>query len=81
MGKKDMEVRIMMHTRELSTRISQLIQKYNGAAICDMHYQLAFCFGNIIHDLVMGRQYKYDDAEFIKFKRMLDNTLEGVRIQ
>lgn len=45
-----------------------------------MHYQLAFCFGNIIHDLIMGRYYVYNDPEFLRFKRHIDNTLKGVKI-
>lgn len=79
MGKRAMEERILFHARALLDRVAGLVREQRGTLVGDLHYQLAFCFGNIIHDLVTGRRYEYDDLEFIKFKRMLDNTLEGVR--
>ncbi|CAD5235021.1 unnamed protein product [Bursaphelenchus xylophilus] len=78
MGKKEMEARIMHHARIMIKRTSAQIKKNNNGLITDLHYALAYCFGNIIHDLVMGTRFEHDDGDFFRFKRMLDHTLEGV---
>jgi hypothetical protein len=76
MGKRKMETRIYKHLTLMLRRISRDIQI--GKIATDLSHYLSLCFGNIIHDLVMGRHYEEDDVEFEKFKQMLDNMLEGV---
>ncbi|KAH7717273.1 cytochrome P450 [Aphelenchoides avenae] len=80
MGKSDMERRINFHKDQLIERIAQEIKKdRNGnGVVMDPHHQVAFCFGNIIHDLVMGRVYNYNDEEFVRFKEYLDMLLENI---
>lgn len=34
--------------------------------------------GNIIHDLILGKNYEYGDQEFLRFKKLIDSTLKDV---
>jgi len=47
-------------------------------AIVDPIYHLSFCFGNIIHELVMGWWYTIGSPEFLRVKRLFDDTLTAV---
>uniref|UniRef100_A0A183CFG0 Cytochrome P450 n=1 Tax=Globodera pallida TaxID=36090 RepID=A0A183CFG0_GLOPA len=42
----------------------------------DLHSQFAFCIGNIIHHLVTGRHYGYNDSEFLQSKKLIDCVVE-----
>ncbi|TKR77612.1 hypothetical protein L596_018547 [Steinernema carpocapsae] len=77
MGTKKMDETIMYHVNELLVRIQKEIY-YSESTIIDLHYPLAFCIGNIIQEMVMGRTYCYNDPEFLYFKHLIDNTLKGV---
>lgn len=63
------------------------------ALLDDLASQLSFCIGNIIHDLVMGHHYEYNDPvkigrkmdfclfgfkEFLHFKGLLDHVVKDV---
>ncbi|KAI6222606.1 (pine wood nematode) hypothetical protein [Aphelenchoides besseyi] len=79
MGKQQMESRIGFHLDRLTEQIRRkILESSNEAAVVDLHYNLAFCFGNIIHDLVMGRHYEEGDPEFLHFKKMIDGVLQDV---
>ncbi|KAI6239502.1 (pine wood nematode) hypothetical protein [Aphelenchoides fujianensis] len=78
MGKPQMEARIGVHLHRLLEQVGREVEKGEGKATLDLHHNLAFCFGNIIHDLVMGRHYEENDPEFLRFKQMLDNILQSV---
>ncbi|VDK56012.1 unnamed protein product [Cylicostephanus goldi] len=45
----------------------------------DMHIPIAYCVGNIIQDLVLGKSYPYGDPEFDGLKRLIDSTLHDVK--
>ncbi|VDM98660.1 unnamed protein product [Thelazia callipaeda] len=71
MGKNLMEQRIRHYTDAL---IQHLYQQ--GTALINLHLPIAFCVGNIIQDLVLGKNYQYGDEEFLRFKRLIDSTLK-----
>ncbi|KAK0416763.1 hypothetical protein QR680_012669 [Steinernema hermaphroditum] len=77
MGTRKMDASIMFHVNTLLVRIQKEIYDLESTVI-DLHYPLAFCIGNIIQEMVMGRTYSYNDPEFLHFKRLIDNTLKGV---
>ena len=78
MGKKVMESKINYHKNLLLRRLSGLCDTDTGIGVVDLHLHISFCVGNIINDLVMGRFYHFGEPEFLKFKKLIDNTLEGV---
>lgn len=47
----------------------------------DLPSQLAFCIGNIIHDLVMGRHYEYNDEAREEAFNTYIMTLDSVKCQ
>uniref|UniRef100_A0A914DUP9 Cytochrome P450 n=1 Tax=Acrobeloides nanus TaxID=290746 RepID=A0A914DUP9_9BILA len=80
MGGNRMETLINFHTNRFMKQLADCIppNRFATGVVLDIHYQLAFCLGNIINDLIMGRHYEYGDAEFAKFRELIDNTLKGV---
>uniref|UniRef100_A0A1I7WLR0 Rho-GAP domain-containing protein n=1 Tax=Heterorhabditis bacteriophora TaxID=37862 RepID=A0A1I7WLR0_HETBA len=60
-------ISVLMLLRYLKTRISRVL---------DMHQPLAYCVGNIIQDIVLGKSYPYGDSEFLEFKELIDMVLK-----
>ena len=52
--------------------------EFKNKELNDIHHQLSFYYGNIMHDLIIGRHFAYNDNEFIQFKECLDRLLIGV---
>ncbi|KAM3719412.1 3-ketosteroid oxygenase [Dirofilaria immitis] len=77
-GKNMMEQKI----RHYANTLIQHLRKQLGAngllktAITDLNLPITFCVGNIIHDLVLGKNYEYGDQEFLRFKKLIDSTLK-----
>ncbi|MFH4982220.1 hypothetical protein AB6A40_008929, partial [Gnathostoma spinigerum] len=74
MGKNIMETKIHYHTARLIKHIQRTIHK-EAIDVMNVHLPLAFCVGNIIQDLVIGKNYEFGDENFLRFKRMIDSTL------
>uniref|UniRef100_A0A8R1XRW5 Cytochrome P450 n=1 Tax=Onchocerca volvulus TaxID=6282 RepID=A0A8R1XRW5_ONCVO len=77
MGNNMMEQKIRHYTDILI----QQLRKQIGASglettITDLHLPITFCVGNIIHDLVLGKNYEYGDQEFLRFKKLIDSILK-----
>ncbi|KAE9550399.1 hypothetical protein FO519_006388 [Halicephalobus sp. NKZ332] len=77
MGKRIMESKINYHKNLLLKRLSGFCDTETGKGVVDLHLHIGYCVGNIINDLVMGRFYHFGEPEFLKFKKLIDNTLEG----
>uniref|UniRef100_A0AC34PW10 Cytochrome P450 n=1 Tax=Panagrolaimus sp. JU765 TaxID=591449 RepID=A0AC34PW10_9BILA len=77
MGKQIMESKINYHKNLLLKRLFGLCDTDAKTAVVDPEEHLSFCVGNIINDMVIGRYYHFGEPEFLKFKELIDNTLEG----
>ncbi|KAI1715123.1 cytochrome p450 domain-containing protein [Ditylenchus destructor] len=77
MGRSRAEAIINHHKNELLTRLDGYCQE-GLEEVSDVHFLLAFCFGNVIQDFVMGRHYNYNHPEFLWLKECIDKTLKGV---
>uniref|UniRef100_A0A915DP64 Cytochrome P450 n=1 Tax=Ditylenchus dipsaci TaxID=166011 RepID=A0A915DP64_9BILA len=63
---------INYHKDDLMRRLA------DSQPILGVHNPLAFCFGNIIHDLVLGHHYTYENPTFWRFKHHIDCILKEV---
>ncbi|CAJ0586736.1 unnamed protein product, partial [Mesorhabditis spiculigera] len=77
MGGDMMAQKVML---QAETLVDHIRERMDGAKsmVFDPHYPLANCVGNIIHDLIIGKTFAYGDAEFDRFKNLIDSTLKDV---
>ncbi|KAF8383652.1 hypothetical protein PRIPAC_72794 [Pristionchus pacificus] len=77
-GRGEMEGRINFHLDRLLEQIEAKFYR-RKISIQDPHEPLAFCIGNIIQDIVMGKVYDFGDHEFKHFKHLIDTVLAQVQ--
>ncbi|KAL6724263.1 hypothetical protein Aduo_019167 [Ancylostoma duodenale] len=70
----ELEARVRVHVDYLEHYIEAEIGKKECAHM-DLHIAIAYCVGNIIQDIVLGKSYPYGDPEFDGLKRLIDSTL------
>ncbi|KAK6760763.1 hypothetical protein RB195_022002 [Necator americanus] len=70
----ELEARVRIHVDYLEHYIDAEIGT-NKCAIMDLHIGIAYCVGNIIQDLVLGKSHPYGDPEFDYLRRLIDSTL------
>ncbi|VIO93719.1 Uncharacterized protein BM_BM2557 [Brugia malayi] len=76
-GKNMMEQKIRYYADTLIQHLKKEIAASGlKTAVIDLHLPITFCVGNIIHDLVLGKNYEYGDKEFLRFKKLIDSTLK-----
>ncbi|GMT11355.1 hypothetical protein PFISCL1PPCAC_2652, partial [Pristionchus fissidentatus] len=77
-GRGEMEGRINFHLDRL---LEQIEGGFYGRkkSIQNPHQPLAFCIGNIIQDIVIGKVYEFGDPEFTHFKHLIDTVLAQVQ--
>ncbi|CAJ0609579.1 unnamed protein product [Cylicocyclus nassatus] len=71
---EQLEARVRAHVDYLEHHVAAEIGNKETAQM-DMHIPIAYCVGNIIQDLVLGKSYPYGDPEFDGLKRLIDSTL------
>ncbi|EFO25368.1 cytochrome P450 [Loa loa] len=77
MGKNMMEQKIRYYADILIQHLKKQIASTGlKSAVTDLHLPITFCVGNIIHDLVLGKNYVYGDQEFLRFKKLIDSILK-----
>ncbi|EJW87451.1 hypothetical protein WUBG_01636 [Wuchereria bancrofti] len=78
-GKNMMEQKIRYYADTLIQHLKKEIADSGlKTAVTDLHLPITFCVGNIIHDLVLGKNYEYGDKEFLRFKKLIDSTLKDI---
>ncbi|CAJ0932160.1 unnamed protein product, partial [Mesorhabditis belari] len=77
MGRDVMAEKILIQAETLVNHLKERIGDKQQTRL-NPHHPLAFCVGNIIHDLIIGRTYPYGDSEFERFKFLIDSTLKDV---
>uniref|UniRef100_A0A915PPI1 SXP/RAL-2 family protein Ani s 5-like cation-binding domain-containing protein n=1 Tax=Setaria digitata TaxID=48799 RepID=A0A915PPI1_9BILA len=77
MGKNMMEQKIRHYADTLVQHLKKEIEDGGlKTAVTDLHLPITFCVGNIIQDLVLGKNCQYGDQEFLRFKKLIDSTLK-----
>ncbi|KAL3082205.1 hypothetical protein niasHT_037843 [Heterodera trifolii] len=67
---------VRLHVDELVQRLAE--KALHDPLLDDLHSQFAFCIGNIINHFVFGRNYKYNDQEFLRSKRLIERATKEV---
>ncbi|VDM79091.1 unnamed protein product [Strongylus vulgaris] len=76
---EQLEARVRDHVDYLERHVAAEIGNKQSAQM-DMHIPIAYCVGNIIQDIVLGKSYPYGDPEFDGLKHLIDSTLHDKKI-
>lgn len=61
---------------KFSYHLSLAVGNLQQTLTTDLHLPIAFCVGNIIQDLVLGKNYEFGDQEFLQLRKLIDSTLK-----
>lgn len=71
LGRKVMEEKVECETAKLIVEIEHILERHDGKCV-NILPLLEICVGNIISSVLLGRNYDFHDAKFLKLKHGLD---------